>query len=271
MNRFVFGGVLLVALLIGRVPEAAATVLINGSGSGLSASASFTISGTTLTILLTNTDTTPRRAEWAPSEVLTGLFFNLGTASDAFTPVSATGSIAQPSQCLTGPCDNTTNVGGEWSYAFGGVVDPDVVGANRGISSAGYLNANTSQGNFRGTDLDSPPAINGINFGIAPKTFTEGSGNSGLDRNPLVQGSATFVLDIPQGLTEAMISNVYFTYGTDLNKPSFTTTTTNGSAVANANGGGMGSVPEPSLLALAVAGVALASYRLGRNRSRSHT
>jgi hypothetical protein len=265
MNRFVLGGVFLVVLVIGRVPDAAATVLVNGSGSGLSASASFTISGTTLTILLTNTDPAPRREAWTRSEVLTGLFFNLGTAADVFTPVSATiagGALAQGAQCTEGPCnDSTTNVGGEWGYAFGGVADRDIAGANRGIATASYLNGNA---NFNGPNLDNSAALNGVDFGILPSTFEDGAGNAPVDKDPFIRGSSTFVLNIPKGLTEAMISNVYFQYGTNTNKASFSTSTTSTGSTTTTNG--MGTVPEPSLFALAAVGFALASYRLRRTR-----
>jgi hypothetical protein len=264
MRRFVVGLFVIVGMTLGLAPEAGATVLVSGMNNGLAATASFTITGNTLTILLSNTDTAPRGPSYVPSEVLTGLFFNLGTSGDVFTPVSATiaaGSLAQPERCDIGPCSGaTTNVGGEWSYAFGGVNDPDIVGANRGISSAGYLNANF--GNFNGSNLDRPLALNGASFGIVDANYVDGEGNRGLDKDPLIRGSATFVLDIPDGLTESMISNVYFTYGTSLNNPSFTTTTTNGTG-----SGDIGNVPEPSTLALAGAGLAIAAYRLRRRRA----
>ena len=259
IKRFVVVGVVSAAMLMGHPTDSTATVLVNGSSNGLSASASFTISGDTLTILLTNTDTSPKNGSWGRSEILTGVFFNLGSANDVFTPLSASiapGSLAQGAQCDVGPCgSSTTNVGGEWSYAFGGVNDSDLVGANRGISSAAYLNG----GGFNGANLDQRAGVNGINFGIAGKTFTDGSGNGGLDKEPLVKGSTSFVLKIPKGLTEDMISNVYFTYGTNLDKPSFTTSTTG-------PGRGLGEVPEPTAVALVAAGVALASYRMRRAR-----
>jgi len=265
MRRLVVGVFLIVAVL-GLMTKAEATVLVSGMTNGRSASASFTISGDTLTILLTNTDTAPKGPSWVPSEVLTGLFFNLGTASDVFTPVSATiapGGLAQADKCNAGQCSGaTTNVGGEWSYAFGGVSDPDIVGTNRGISTAGYLNANTDLGNFNGSNLDKANSLNGANFGLVPGSFVDGSGVGGLDKDPLVKGSATFVLKVPRGLTEAMISNVYFTYGTSLKAPSFTTSTTNGTG-----SGAVGNVPEPSTLTLIGAGLAIAAYRVRRRRA----
>ena len=256
-------GALVVALW--SAPSAEATVIFSGSGSdgtatNLSAQASFTISGTTLTILLTNTDTASNGSTWVPSEVLWGLFFNLG--SGAFTPVSATidsGTIVQKSKCDAGTAAcKTTNVGSEWSYAYGGV--GFLSGENQGIASAGYLNANTNDANFGPGNLDGPEALNGMEFGIVPATFVGGDGNGGMDDNPFIAGTVKFVLTIPAGLSEDDIKNVYFTYGTSPNGgvpgTSITTTST--------------SVPEPASLALLGMGMAVAGYRrLRRSKAKA--
>ena len=250
-----FLAVLLVALC--RVPDAGATALFTGSTGGLSAQAEFTIAGETLTILLTNTDAaTGSGAPDIPAEILTGLFFNLGTS--AFTPTSAIiepgGTITQGSNCdPASACDGETNVGGEWSYAFGGV--SWLSGENQGIASTGYLNDNTSAGNFGGPDLQDPTGLNGLEFGVVPAGFVPFSGNGGVDDNALIAGTVKFVLEVPAGLSESSISNVYFTYGTS---PGEGTVPGTGITTTGAQ------VPEPAALALLGIGFAVIGYRMRR-------
>ena len=265
MSRCLAGVITILTLAV-CAPRADASVLFSASGGGLSASASFSITGNsgntrTLTILLTNTDVANGVGEpTVASQVLTGLFFNLGTTT--FTPVSATlvngGQIIQTANCDVN-CSGKTNVGGEFSYASGGA--NWLAGTNQGISSSGYLNANTSSGNFNGTNYDNPNALDGINFGIVPDGWTPYQGNGGLDGVALVDGTVQFVLTIPKGLSESDIKNVYFTYGTSKNEGTLHATT-NGSVTTTGN-----TVPEPatlSMLGLAMAGL---GYRLRRRKS----
>ena len=238
----------------------AAPTTFSNTANGLSASATFTISGDTLTILLTNTDTAVGGgAAQNSANVLSGLFFNLGAT---LAPVSALlpggSSIIQTGNCDVNNCVGKTDVGGEWSYASGGA--SWLAGTNQGISSSGYLNNNTSSGNFgtAATNYQHPDALNGIEFGIVPDGWVAGSGNPGLDSNALIEGSVQFVLTGVAGLTEQDIKNVYFTYGTSAREGTLVGTT---SGVQSSNGS---SVPEPALLSLIGLGAVAVARRLKR-------
>src|SRR6185503_1797142 len=85
MSRCLTGLITVLTLAI-FAPRADATVLFSASGGGLSAQASFEITTqggkTYLNILLSNTDTANGAgAPLVPSQVLTGLFFNLGSTT----------------------------------------------------------------------------------------------------------------------------------------------------------------------------------------------
>lgn len=259
MSRCWAGLITVLALGFGA-SDAHATAFFTGSSSGLSATAEFTISGAAgarqLTVILTNTDSaTGASAPAVPADVLTGIFFNMGTGT--FTPVSATvkqGDIVQGGFCnVPANCGSSqTNVGGEFSYVASG--------ATRGISSSGYIDNDANSGNFGGANLDDPAALDGINFGIVPDLWVaSGFTNNKLKKEPLIAGAVTFVLDIPDNVSEADIKNVSFQYGTSLSEPSFTGETTGGLSSSGNN-----TVPEPgtlSLLGLALTGVV---YRMRR-------
>jgi hypothetical protein len=276
MSRFAVTLITVLALG-GFASQAHATVVFSGSTSTLSATASFTIEGNQLRILLTNTDAAsgPDKPT-TPGQVLSGLFFNLGTST--FTPLSASvytgapdgaiqpGSIIQTSRCDVQSCSGETNVGGEWSYASGGA--SWLPGTTHGLSSSGYLNDNTNSANFNGPNLQNPDALNGIEFGLVPNGWAPWGGNGGLDANALIEGTVEFVLEIPDGVQvlETDLGNVYFMYGTsptDTRIPGTSSTTTSGGGTTG------GSVPEPALLS--VLGVALAGVALRMRRRVSRT
>jgi hypothetical protein len=275
MSRYVVAAITVLAFA-GSANRADATVVFSGSSGGLSASASFTISGNSLTILLTNTDAaTGGGMPTDPASVLSGLFFNLGTST--FTPSSASvytgspsgviqqGSIIQTANCTAEACAGETNVGGEWSYASGGA--SWLTGTTQGISSSGYLNGNTSSGNFNGPNYQNPSALNGIEFGLVPNAWVAGSGNGGLDQNALIEGTVMFVLEGVAGKTESDIKSVYFTYGTSAGENTvYGKTSTSGGTTGGTPT--TGAVPEPALLSMLGMALAGAAYRM-RKRGTS--
>lgn len=196
-----------------------AAIIFTGSGTAsggrhLSATATFEISGDLLTIALANSAGSNPGSD-ASGSTLSGLFFDL-TGNPVLIPVSATvapGSIVG-AVCSPAPCSAaTTNVGGEWGYqqiSFPG-------GADRGVSSSGYLTtgSSTNVGNFGGPNLDDPASLNGINFGII-SSDPGYDPNGGLRNDPVIRGPVTFVLSGAAGLTVFDISDVSFQYGTSL-------------------------------------------------------
>jgi hypothetical protein len=195
--------------LLAAVPNvsAKADVLFN---SGI-ATANFSLSGSTLTVTLTNTNTAD---VLVPNDILTGVFFSAGTAT--LTPVSATvpgGSAI--AYCAA--CAGVTNVGGEWAYAAGLAGSLTLSGGgDRGISSVGlglFGNAN-----FGGANLAGPDAVDGDQFGILSAGDNLATGNAGVTNSGgQIKNAVVFVLTVVGSLTEGQIGNVFFQYGSVLN------------------------------------------------------
>jgi hypothetical protein len=238
-----------------------AGLIFNATGTGpggapLAASADFTISGSTLTIVLTNT-AGANSAQDVPGSTLTGLFFDV-SGSPTLTPQSAVASsIIQQGLCSSGLCGTTTNVAGEFGYNTGSFPNA----AHYGIASAGYLTTplagnigNFGPGGTAGFNLDDPASLDGINFGIVTSLANDSTfnPNGGIESVPLVRDSVTFTLS---GIADgAAISNVAFQYGTATSEARIpgTSCTDCGTRPPTA-------VPEPAtlgLLSVALLGIA---------------
>jgi hypothetical protein len=246
MKKLIING--LMALVSTAALNAAAdSVLFPGSGTGpggigVSASALVDISGDILTITLRNTSAANSGSD-VPGSTLTGFFWSFSDGVNrALTPISAT--LASGSSilgtCNLVSCVGVTNLGGEFGYGYQASGLPR--GADRGISSSGYLTTGLSGdiGNFNnglaGTNLDNPASLDGINFGLVSAAAGYNP-NGGLNAVPVIQDAVVFVLSGVNGLHALDIVNGNFQYGTslsELNVPD---------APAN-------NVPEPSSLAL---------------------
>ncbi len=196
---------LVTVIFLASVGTAGATLFTASNGS-LSASADFELSGTTLTITLTNTSTADVTD---PVQVLTGIFFS---DSSALIPVSAT--LAPGSTVYFGSTGGG-NVGGEWGYAYG-ISAPG--GANEGISSTGL--GLFGGANFNGSNLQGPIALDGLQYGITSAGDNPATGNTPVTgTDALIHDSVVFTLTVPSDFLLSDIKDVSFQYGTALNDP----------------------------------------------------
>jgi hypothetical protein len=209
------------ALALMAAPARALPITFFGSGtngitgSNLSASVTFDTSGTSLLVTLTNTSVADTLA---PSDVLTGVFFNisgnptlgrvsavLGSGSTVLFAVSGTG---------TGPGNV---VGGEWAYEAGLAGAPG--GAKQGISSSG-LGLFASSYNFPGDNLQGPADVDGLQYGIVSAGYAGGGNAAVTGKNALIENSVDFTLSgLPAGFSPSDISGISFQYGTALTEP----------------------------------------------------
>lgn len=222
-NRISVAALVLALASLAAAPGRAVTIYTGSSGN-LSAQAQFDLSGSTLTITLTNTSAAD---VLVPSDVLTGLFFD---ATHTLTPVSAG---LNGSALVYGSVVN--NVGEGWQYK-GGV---SAQGKNAGISAAG-LGIFGPKGNFYTTGT----TLGGLDYGILSAGDDTSTGNTGVTgKGPLIKNALVFTLTAASGFSlDELGDSVVFQYGTDTSEPHFLGTlppkTTGGDPPA--------AVPEPA-------------------------
>ncbi|HWY47844.1 MAG TPA: PEP-CTERM sorting domain-containing protein [Bryobacteraceae bacterium] len=215
---------------------------MNGtSGNTLSASAQFDLSGSTLTITLTDTATSAN-AQYLPSDILTAVYFGT-TSLAALTP--GTASLDGSTIIST----DLTDVGSNWEF-LGGFTP--VRGLVNGISASGL--SVFGQGNFNNCTSSTCENLGGINWGLVPSFFPPSQGiNGGVSGRTLVDDRVQFTLNTMPGFSLASIDSVQFQWGTSNDEFSAT---------------GMTSAPEPSTLVLVGGGIGLAAFWRRKRQGR---
>ena len=212
---------------VGLSEQAQAISFTATNGTNLTANADFQLSGSTLTVVLTNTSAAD---VLVPADVLTAVFFSSNGTLTSGTAILTAGSAVVFDAAPVGGV-----VGGEWAYGSGFATAP--LGATQGIGSAGF--ALFGGATFPGANLDGPAAVNGMNYGILSAGDNLATGNAPVTgANPFIKNSVTFTLTATNGFSLDSINKVNFQYGTALTEPNIS------------------NVPEPASLMLLGAGLA---------------
>jgi hypothetical protein len=229
-----------------------------GSGQAVSASAVFTLSGTTLKVLLTNTATNPTSDI---SNVLSAVAFNVNSSS-TLTPMSAalpTGSfVVEPSVFGSfGP----GGVGDGWGYGTG--LGNKADGFNSVITATGAFNG-VGHSNFSANSN----ALSGIGYGIFTNSsdYTQANkstgGNGLVNNGPFEQNSVLFTFTVSSNFSLSQLgSSVAFQYGTASNETKFSGSAHGGVTTLAAI------APEPSSMVIAAVGtIGFVGYGMRRRR-----
>lgn len=197
--------------------SAQAQVTFSGSSGLLAASAEFSVSGSSLIVTLSNTS---QSDVMVPTDVLTGVFFNISGAPMSLGRVS--GLLAPGSTIFYDPEGQPAGgvIGGEFAY------NGSLAGApgNRtyGISSSG-LNLFGPGDLFPGPDLCPPVNPDGLQYGFLSSGDNTATGNSAiLNGGGLIKHAAVFTLSgVGANFDLGRVQQVWFQYGTDLSEPGF--------------------------------------------------
>lgn len=216
-------------------PALAGPVTYSFSNGGRSASVTFSASGGTLTVDLSNTSLSDALV---PTDILTGVFFEIA-GNPSLGQISA--KVLAPNEVYDGGTNTIITpgdriVGGEWAYKNSIVVVPP---NNEGISSAGLTIFGPGD-LFPGPDLEPPTSPDGIQYGITTAGDNLLTGNSGITGTGLIKSAVEFKLSGFVGEPDAIIAGAFFQYGTALDEPGFQG----------------GDIPEPSSVALLAIGMA---------------
>jgi hypothetical protein len=254
---------LLGVAVVGR-PAAAQTYgvsFVNSvTGNTDTATASFSfISGTSLTVVVTNTSTF---SAYGNNDLLSGLFFALSGNPTLSATSATTPTLVNPGSCtasMVSVCSaGNVDIGFEYGFQYsatGFSGSTLTTTANYGIAAAGYSLVSPNFGTGNVSKFGASPqnldggsgALGGLDFSILGSGYNSAASANSLRNIPLSQNSVTFVFALQPGVTTLSVSNVTFAYGTNPDSSA-----------------GASLVPEPG--GLAVLGVAAAGMWAARRR-----
>jgi len=258
MNKWVLGAALAAGLIGFSSAAKASTVTFIGSSGNLAAQADFTLTGTTLTVTVTNTASV---ASTDPANTLTGVLFNSSeTIGGSFTNIALNaGSI------LVNSSNNA-----DFGYFNYGNTSASIGhdGDSYGVTSAGVFqqDPNLSLGNGSTSNaIGTPLSPDGPNGGLIP-TANAGSYSGGGQNNHVIQNSLVYTITGVSADLSDIISKVNFIYGTAYGEGEFGGTTSGGSSSGSISGGNSPTpLPQTAATGLVLLG-GVAGFGLLRKR-----
>jgi hypothetical protein len=209
-------------LVVGAVSAHAITFVFSGNsavnGQALSATATFTVSGSSLTIDLTNTQLT---AADNGANVLDGVYFDIAGSPVGFSQGNAfAGSGSALEKKNHGAAGSTNPLNDEWAFGDSSV-NPNggkplsVNGRTYGISAVGYAMGTSDpvlfNKRFWGVNPVSNPGRSNDDYGIVPTNGITAGNNTNVYMNNAMHFE--FVLD--RTILESDIGNVLVAYGSN--------------------------------------------------------
>ncbi len=220
MKKILISSCLIAATLIATEGNMNAAIITANDGIGRIAEANFSVSGTVLTITLTNKATAD---VLLPTFILSGLLWNL-TDGVALTAVSA---VITPTSTFVYTAGNglvagtgaAGDIAGEWAYRnSANFASFPSIAFSYGLGTAGFSPSNFfGNGNLiSANDRNNKTGPNGIDFAIVSTTDNLATGNGGVTGAVLIQGGAKFVFNLPNNYvwSDANLASVSFLYGT---------------------------------------------------------